>query len=269
MMKPWLAPIALIVVLAHAIAGPARAWDGDGHRVVAAIAFSLLPPQKGEALDRLLRGSRVGRGFVDASGYADDVLRQGPAASRFAPWHYLSWPTDEPEPAADACAKGCVIETLLLQLPAGADRRPHRRETRALALSWVLHLVGDMHQPLHVGDRRDRGGNGFPVDGQPIENLHKVWDELLVERLAGGRHYGLLARDLSQGLTTWRGHPAAAGNPRTWLVEAHALVEPYAYAGITQGQPVPEAYIQRALPIVSRQLLYAGIRLARLVDENF
>jgi hypothetical protein len=260
----------------------ALSWGHDGHRIVAAIAFKLLPPDKAAALDKLLRESDLKRGFVDASGYPDDVIRSHDRAHKFGRWHYVNWPDDQLDTAAQSCKKGCVITALPRQISvAKTSQDPN---DKALALSWVIHLVGDLHQPLHVADRDgDEGGNKFPVTyrgksecGPPsapreIEDveLHKVWDDCLVFTLEAGKNIQQTADEIRGVLTTYKGHPAAKGTIQSWAKEGHILAHTHAYADLQHDDDVKDEYINDALPVVKDQLLKAGIRLAKVIDENF
>src|SRR5437868_725766 len=128
------------------ISSSVLAWGGKGHRIVAAIAYQLLPPQKATALDALLRAN-LGVNFIDAASYADDFIRSHDAPHHFSPWHYLDWPDSSPNPATASCTPDCILNELPAQLR-GFRQAAATPQQRALALSWVIHLVGDLHQPL-------------------------------------------------------------------------------------------------------------------------
>jgi hypothetical protein len=273
---------AALIVLAGAVAAfaaEACAWGHDGHRIVAAIAFKLLPAEKAAALDKLLKESEVGRGFVEAAGYADDVLRG--QSHEFDTWHYVDWPDEKTSTSAQSCKPTCVIKALSAQIKAA--KTSEDAEDKALALSWIIHLIGDLHQPLHVADRdNDRGGNGFAVTYKGKDTcgpasfpravkhvqLHKVWDDCLVISLEAGKNWQQLADEIRGALTTYKGHKAAAGTHREWAKEGHALARSHAYADLESGDNIDDDYIANALPVVRDQLLHAGIRLAKLADEN-
>jgi hypothetical protein len=279
-MKAIAALLALSTVLA--VPQQARAWGGDGHRTVAAIAFKLLPPAKAAALDRLLRGSQVREGFVDAASYPDEVIRNQDHTGHSSPWHYVNWPANIADYSPSACTPDCIIEELPKQI--ALVKTSSDLEAKALALSWVIHLVGDLHQPLHVADRdHDRGGNLFQVryrnratchggtsEAHPVRvELHSVWDTCLVVEIESGATPPEFADALRGALTTYRGHPAAAGDIMQWAKESHELATSAAYDGLSNGDDLEESYISRASPVVQTQLLSAGVRLAKILDENF
>jgi hypothetical protein len=129
-------------------------------RPLSAIAIKLLPPAKAAALDRLLRRSDVREGFIDAASYPDEVIRKHDHGGQFSPWHYVNWPVDTTEYDQSVCKPECILQELPKQIEA---LQSSDLQAKALALSWVIHLVGDLHQPLHVADRfvdghDDRGG---------------------------------------------------------------------------------------------------------------
>lgn len=207
--------------------------------------------------------------------------------------HYVNLPQEAHYNRRQHCPDGvCSLETLLEQRAILADRRA-ALPRRAVALAWVAHLVGDMHQPLHAGNGADRGGNltcvtwmGQPSslvsnDGHPQcsgANLHAVWDSDMIEAVTHFTHAGeasAFARQLRPFLPSIR----AAEPPLTartgaqwravverWHTETHALIlqdKIYPHDGI-----IDEAYYQRHYPTVRRQLLRAAVRLAALLHQS-
>src|SRR5262249_10950841 len=180
-----------LAVLALALAGfssEAMAWGADGHRAVAGIAIKLLPPDKAQAAENLLSNSDVDRGFVDAASYADEVIRERDHRGVFSPWHFVDWPADAATYSDSFCDPDCITNELPKQI--AVMRTSTDTEAKALAMSWVIHLMGDLHQPMHVTDRGDRGGNEFNVTyhgrttcresnssgTQAKVELHSAWD---------------------------------------------------------------------------------------------
>jgi len=229
----------------------------------------------------LLRESDVQRNFVDAASYADEVVRAHDHAHppKFSAWHYVDWPDRRKQYSESFCEPTCIIDELPDQLELAASSTDS--DEKALALSWVIHLVGDLHQPLHVSDRKDRGGNDFNVTyrgstecsdkhGNKVKNveLHKVWDDCLVFELQGDGTWQQLADKIRGDLATYRGHAAATGDVLDWATEAHGLAHRFAYDALKQGADLKDPYISKALPIVREQLLRAGVRLAKAIDEK-
>ena len=141
------------------------------------------------------------------------------------------------------CDPDCIVNELPKQIE--AMRTSTDTEAKALAMSWVIHLMGDLHQPMHVTDRGDRGGNEFKVtyngrtrcresnsSGTETKvELHSAWDSCLVFTLESGRTFDKLADDLRGNLTTYKGHPAASGTMMDWMKETHQAGIDTAYDG--------------------------------------
>jgi hypothetical protein len=209
------------------------------------------------------------------------VLFQRKNRGVFSPWHFVDWPADAAAYSDSFCSPECIVNELPKQIE--AMRTSTNTEAKALAMSWVIHLMGDLHQPMHVTDRGDRGGNEFKVtyngrtrcresnsSGTETKvELHSVWDSCLVFTLESGRTFDKLADDLRGNLTTYKGHPATSGSMMDWMRETHQAGIDTAYDGLSNGDDLAGVYIQHALPVVQQQLLNAGIRLAKIIDENF
>ncbi|HYS75697.1 MAG TPA: S1/P1 nuclease, partial [Burkholderiales bacterium] len=158
-----------------------------------------------------------------------------------------------------------------------------RLPQRNRALKWVVHLVGDIHQPLHAANRRDRGGNTVQVsffrqrDNPPYGslNLHAVWDVHMVRRLAAGRggERAFVSASLSErDKAAWE-----KGSISGWVAESHAIAGDFAYAAlpaaascrrkITGVVALGEAYYDQAAPVIEVQIRKAGVRLAKVLNE--
>jgi len=102
-------PLAVLALALTSFSSQAMAWGADGHRTVAAIALKLLPPDKAQAADSLLNNSDVGRGFVDAASYADEVIRERDHRGVFSPWHFVDWPADAAAYSDSFCSPDCIV----------------------------------------------------------------------------------------------------------------------------------------------------------------
>jgi hypothetical protein len=157
------------------------------------------------------------------------------------------------------------------------DARTSAAEKR-LALKFLMHLVGDLHQPLHVADHQDRGGNALAVfhgATQSPDNLHSYWDTRLVEKLGSDPHRigaALDAKIAGKDARRW-----STGTPALWAQETFAQARDVAYvfngesfvidANGARTVRLDAAYEARALPVVREQLSKAGVRLAALLNE--
>ncbi len=249
--------------------GSAEAWGAPGHQIVAAIAEERLTPQT-RAMMREIVGD-IPLHDAEIATWAD-VHRD----SGTRPWHFVNIPFSAGRyDGARDCPRGaCAVAAIergreeLLQATS-----PSRR---ADALRWLVHLVADLHQPLHAGDGWDRGGNDLRVRiGQRREptNLHRVWDIDVVQPLL--RHGGPLA---AARLLASRISPADAEawaselTPSTWASESSREARAiYAELGITpqtrEITRLPPEYAEAEQPRVAAALQRAGVRLAALLNQ--
>jgi len=282
----WIALATVLICLPQA-----QGWGNKGHRTVAEIAEARLSPQARDEVRRLLFDGKYS--LADISSCADavretrpDRLRPedqfcrdlvGPLSVDTGPWHYIDIPVPKFEHSiARYCPGGnCVV--MKIQEFADQLRTASSDAERRKALLFLVHFVGDIHQPLHCAERAcDKGGNSehvnFALNGQekPNLSLHRVWDTELV--------------DLAQpnGLD----QPVDAGQAKRWerasaedmAWESHSLAWKYAYRGIPQADfclnPPPQPavvtlsakYEQDGAKIVRQQLLKGGVRLAELIE---
>lgn len=270
---------------------PARAWGEQGHRVVGQIAYENLTPGARAQVDRFLQaGLPTLRGPFETLAMAcvwPDVVRSGGKLARYNHpiWHYSSMPFPDGVKNTGQPIQGELVPALDKQLAILGDR--HRSDgERMIALAWVGHLVGDIHQPLHATSRYspespggDRGGNGFPILGPeyvdhtgarvPIENLHTYWDQGAGQFLEPVTHEQivLLARELQEA------YPPSSYGPGLgdlevvhWRQESFKLARGSAYPGIAAGAAPSENYRNFSQRVCRRRLASAGYRLAALLN---
>jgi len=253
---------------------PARAWCDDGHRVVGWIAEERLTPAARAAVGKLL-GPGVRLSDYDVASWADDVKYRRPETG---PWHYVNIPLEAAGYRADRdCPRGdCVIARIeALTRVAGDSARP--LDERSEALRFVVHLVADLHQPLHCAERtnaagvKDRGGNLRTVlypRQVPATNLHAVWDTSLVLEAEGVDDVVTYAMRLGQSIRREDAERWRRGTVTSWAEEAHRLAE-RAYRGVDPDEAavvLPPDYVATSLRIVDEQLSRAGVRLAALLN---
>jgi hypothetical protein len=260
-----------LLALALLVPGTARAWDDDGHRLVAEVAYRRLAPATRAALRPLLDGRRLSSREV--SFWADVIKHE---RRETTPWHWVNVPLDAPglDEARDCPEGACATRQLALAV--GRLANPSLAvELRREALRFVVHLAADLHQPLHVGDARDRGGNRVKVrvGGGEVEDLHWIWDGPVVHALVDGRSFEATAAALLAPIDAREGEAIAAGEPRAWADEGHVVVRAlYAELRLDPAQAearvleLPKDYAARQRAVTGRQVLRAGLRLARLLD---
>jgi S1/P1 Nuclease len=278
---------ATLLVLAAACAPAVWAWGPQGHRTVGAIADRLLTPQAHAAVSQLLLddrdkfGNPSGRTTLEAVAvWADEIT--GTAAAHPA-WHYDNQPVCGSAPKARYCPDGqCNSEQLKRLTRVLGDPRASARE-RNEALKWVVHLVGDIHQPLHAADNADRGGNRVAVALTGVrtrgrESLHRAWDNDLVTLALHTRNRQQPPPDIDTLAVAARRLLADAGegSPDDWASQSNHLARnvAYAYPGFACDSVPPEvvvldaAYQRDAGEIVHERLLLAGARLAALLNRT-
>ena len=265
-MKIWL----FVAAAASLVPSPALAWGKTGHRVVAAIADTQLSGLARAHVREILGGAES----LDEAANWPDEMRSAPGAfwqKTATPWHYvtLNGIVYDHAPAEGDALQALTHFRAVLQDPKAsiADKQ--------LALRFVVHLVGDLHQPLHVGKCCDKGGNDVKVTwfGKPT-NLHAVWDSQLVddEQLSFTELAAKLERHISnQDVLNWWDL-----NPRGWISESAQIRDTlYPSAPKPQkgkGPPVPELsynYVYKFTPVMERRLSQAGVRLAAYLNDVF
>jgi hypothetical protein len=254
-----LALAAAAAALAFAPA-PAFAWGKTGHRVVAAIADRGLSAEA-RAHVQLLLGVET---LDEAATWPDD-MRSDPDPfwqKTATPWHYVTiggTEYDVAPPEGDALTALTKFRAMLL------DPKSSLKD-KQLALRFIIHLVGDLHQPLHVGKPGDHGGNDVKLNfaGRP-SNLHSVWDAGLVddEQLSFSEFAERLERHTtSEQVLEW-----SDPNPLDWVRES-AAIRPTVYpaAGTTD---LGWDYIYKFRPVMEQRLAQAGVRLAAYLNDLF
>ena len=276
---------ALLVALAALLAGasPALAWGDYAHRTTARIALANITPASRAAIGRLLAHAReLGTPqcplatLEDASVWPDCIRREGWRWGYTSAWHYQTEPVCEVyDPRANCPGGNCVRAQIERNQRILADESLPAN-VRLEALAFMVHFTGDIHQPLHSGDREDRGGNGREVDYGivPDLNLHWIWDGPLAERAVSSARPPLVRRYSAEERAT-----LATGTPADWGRESHDIardfVYPEAFDRPACDGPLPEETalgqddIVRAIPISQRRVQQAGLRVARLLDEAF
>ncbi len=270
-----------LVVVACSTPSPATAWHATGHMITVQIAYDGLTPAARREVDRLIATladfAPERDHAVTASLWADDLKRQGLEA--FASWHYINLPYNAGRlprvapPREDNVIWAVAEATSVLRSDA-ADL------PKAMMLRFLLHLAGDLHQPLHCASRftaehadGDRGGNDFPIR-HPYQHLHAFWDygagafpeydggdwQSMVRRLTDEL---VLAMPRS-AVPEWR-----RSDPEQWAEESHRLAIEAAYDGIEEGDEPSAEYAERTRAVVRRRLALGGYRLGALLNDIF
>ena len=264
------------------------AWIDTGHMVVAAIAQKGLKPSVKAEVDRLLMigGDAKNTDFITTSPWADDIRRQRPNTG---PWHYIDFHfRADGKPSANKPDDENAVWAIE-KFSAVLQDKKNSDADRSEALRFLIHFVGDIHQPLHATARDtdanpkgDKGGNDFRItapsvfssDSRPPRNLHSFWD------FAGGLYHGE-QRPLSAEGKAYIDQLAAtvearyprkslreAGDlkPEDWASESFAIAKEVVYATPEGGTPSDE-YVKKAQEVSGKRLALAGYRLSALLNK--
>jgi hypothetical protein len=278
--------IRKLLLLAGALLGfgaaatPAAAYWEYGHETVAAIAYRNVSPKVQAEIRRLLARQALletptcpARTIEQASVWADCVKPLGPRFSYAYNWHYQNVSICKDFTLKGNCPDGnCVSAQIERDVKLLKDKSVPVRE-RVMALAFLVHFVGDLHQPLHAGDRGDLGGNRARSNygdfhGQKL-NLHTIWDGYLAERAISTqpplvRTYSAAERAAIQ-----------AGSVEDWSRDSWQVARDVAYAS-AYGDPcgpadqrgtLDQATIERLIEPARAQVVKGGLRLARLLEE--
>jgi hypothetical protein len=227
--------------------------------VVAELAGERLSPGTAAAVRELLGGQAL----ADASTWADEI-RDGRGGS--GPLHFVNIPITAAayDPSRDCPGGRCIIAAIDSFAGVLADAEVPRPE-RAEALRFLVHLVADLHQPLHVGDNHDKGGNQTQVRlGDTGTNLHAVWDGQLIEAL-GLDERAYLAR-LHARMRTLDLAAYERGTVVSWAMEGHRVARDLAYR-FPRNRRLDSAYVRAGLEQVDLALIKAGVRLAAVLER--
>ncbi|GAC1345663.1 MAG: S1/P1 nuclease [Acetobacteraceae bacterium] len=280
----------ILLVLAAGTPHRAHAWGDSGHKVIAAIAEALLFPEARRQVTAILAADPdplVGHDIAAAATWADRYrgANEDGARTRTRQWHFVDIEIDAPS-LAEACfghrpppanvaaslgpARACLpdkIDQFRAEL-ADPDLDP---EERVVALKFLLHFLGDLHQPLHAADDDDKGGNlkRVTAPGFRAGTLHHFWDTEFVEQLGpdpAATAAALLRRLSLEQIQQW-----SAGTTQSWATESFLLARDHAYGQLPPPNrrdryALTPAYITMAEADVAQQLTKAGVRLAAVLN---
>lgn len=246
-------------------------WGNQGHRVTAAFAEQQLSAAARNAAMAILGTPHLSDVAVDP-----DKWKANPGEFRNAEWHFVDTPLGKSYDAARDCPfSDCVVDRI--QQSASIVKSERNAPRRKEALIYLIHFVGDVHQPLHCetgflpGGQPDRGGNLIPVtlNGEHLnhkddknDNLHFLWDVTLIENLGlSDSAYVKRLTNLAKSLDAVK---ESKGTAADWAREAHQIAEG---VQVKSGTNLGADYVKENTPKVDRQLLRGGLRLARLIED--
>jgi hypothetical protein len=232
------------------------AWGAAGHKIVAKIAFSQLNAAEKDSLTKYLRGASI----EEASVWMDEI-KSDKSYDYQKPYHYINLDKDSAFHASDTANIVWELKRVVAELK---DRQKYSKEKIEIDFKILMHLMGDLHQPLHVGYAKDIGGNSVQVFyNQSPTNLHRVWDTEIIQDAVLGQplDWSKLSQFSKEDLTRIRHIDFEA-----WMNESRSLLDTvYNY----KGNDLKHKYMEQNAPIVERQLLLGGIRLAAVLKYIF
>lgn len=235
------------------------AFGQTGHRITGAIAEHYLSESAKSELNKLLEGESL----AEASTYIDE-MRSNPSEfwqKTANPYHYITVPTGKTYQQVGAPRKGDAVFALNKYTRLLKNKNASK-DDKALAVKFIIHLIADLHQPLHVGDGTDRGGNDVKVQffWEP-SNLHRVWDSGLIDRqqLSYTEWTKWLLRTISQkDVQQWN-----SVNPVVWInesIEVRQRIYP-------NTKKLDWNYQYQHLPTLKLRLKQAGVRIAHYFND--
>ena len=241
-------------------------WGAVGHRTVGSIAQKHLTPKALAGVRDLLGGQSL----ADVANWADSV-RSLPAYKQTGPWHYINLPLglnyDAFKSRVENMLEANVYSALVAQMQLITDNTVSR-ERKVAALKFVVHFVGDLHQPMHVSRSADKGGNTIQLnyDGQGT-NLHAVWDSKVIDHT--GVDYQQLAAKYDNAsaaqIRQWQSDPVVK-----WMWESYQITgQLYAEVDTMHDRSIGQAYYDEHIATVALRLEQAGVRLAGLLNVLF
>ncbi len=246
----------LTLFLFFSLLGNTFAWGPRGHKIVAQIAKSYLDPAVLDSIDSYLDDITI-----EKAGYWMDEVVMNTSYDFMKPWHFVAIEADKTYVRTKNPDVVNVLENIITTLK---SRKAQTKTEVLLSLKILIHLVADIHQPLHCGFAKDKGGNNIKLRFYfKSTNLHDVWDTEVLEyksitteecmRLT----YNLTKRDITQFQQV---------DILKWMEESRALLS---YAYDFKGNKLDDEYVDKVTPIIKMQLIKAGIRLATILNQTF
>ena len=261
------------------ISTSAFAWGPTGHRAVGEIAEKYMEPKALLAARTILQGHSLAR----ASTWPDEIKSEPARYQHTYNWHYTDW-ADEAHDHDETNSSGKLMGSIESQT--AVLKNPNAtREEKEFAIKFIVHLIGDLHMPLHVGNGLDQGGNYCKVTymGQAT-NLHALWDEGMINFT--NLSFMEMVKFVTAGKTAAQMTAARSGTPIDWARESKQIrtqiypanvIEPQApmsIKGYCRKDVTPEEmpklsyeYAYKFMPVLEERIFLAGVRLAVVLNE--
>ena len=253
--------IALITLSLHTIfAAEKPEWGPTGHRAVGEIAEKHLSRKARKNIEKLLDGQSLA--FISTYG---DEIKSDPAYDKYYTWHFVNFPFGVKYEESEKSEEGDIVMGIKHCIEILKDPESSKEE-KVFSLKFLTHLVGDLHQPLHVGKAEDKGGNDIKVKWHyRNSNLHRVWDSEMIE--SWNMSYTELAEN-TKTLSREQINQLQQGSVLDWTYESQELAKTI-YRSAEQEEKLGYKYSYEHFGTVLTQLQKSGIRLAKILNEVF
>jgi hypothetical protein len=235
-------------------------WGQNGHRTTAKIAENHLSRKAKKAVDKILKGESLA--FV--STYADQI-KSDRKYNKYYSWHYINMGLEETYATAKKNPQGDLVTGIQKCIAVLKDKKS-ATEDKVFYLKMLVHFMGDLHQPMHIGQREDKGGNTIQVEwfGKGT-NLHAVWDTKMIEEW--NMSYLELANS-AKYLSEKQIEAIEKGTLVAWVDEVHEITKQL-YTSVKVGENLRYRYSYDHFGTVRNQLQKGGIRLAKVLNDIF
>ena len=235
-------------------------WGQKGHRVVGSVAEQYLSKKAKRAVNKLLDGQRL----TYVSNFADDIKSDARYDSLYT-WHYINIAKGKQYDPATANPKGDLVTGINYCISTLQNQQASHEE-RQVALKLLVHFVGDLHQPMHVGHPDNRGGNDIKLKwwGRNT-NLHRVWDSDMINsyELSAAELTEKLPKPNARQVKQWQQDPMLQ-----WVRESQLLADEL-YDNLPKGKSKEYRYRYKYFATAQERLLQGGVRLAGILNRVF
>lgn len=235
-------------------------WSKTGHRVVGEVAQENLTKKAAKALAEILDG----KSLAALSTFGDEIKADS-TFRKFSAWHYVNYPADKKYGDEPPSKQGDLMSGIEKCIEVIKDENSTKAD-KAFYLKMLVHLIGDLHQPMHVGRLEDKGGNDIQVRWfNKGSNLHRVWDSNMIDDY--GMSYTELASNLPR-LSKTQKNSIMKGDIYDWVEESQDLANEI-YGSVEMGEKLYYRYAYVWWPTAEMQLQKGGLRLAKVLNRLF
>ncbi|MEX0996083.1 MAG: S1/P1 nuclease [Flavobacteriaceae bacterium] len=250
-----------LILLLHLMSNASNEdWGQTGHRVVGEVAANHLTKKASKKINQLLNGMSL----AVASTYADEI-KSDISFDTYRSWHYVNIPFDKTYQDVEPNEKGDIIMGIEYCIKILKSKESSNEE-KAFHLKLLIHFIGDLHQPLHLGLEEDKGANDFQVRWfNEGTNLHRVWDSDMIDSYQ--MTYSELTSNLPR-ISDTEIKKIQEGTLLEWVEQERELTKKV-YQSASTGEKLGYRYMYDHFSTVKTQLQKGGLRLAKILNEIF